>query len=178
MPVVEGQNPENFQNSSRESLISQLEEAIKMQSFWSLFCHETIASRLGLNPTDHKCLEIVIRSEKLSEPVTPGQLAKETRLTTGAVTGILDRLETSGFVERVHDPDDRRRVILRPDMEKIHADVLPLLESLSQRFDALCSTYSEEELKLLVGFAQQSQSLLRDATEAFRQLPIAAPITA
>ncbi len=171
LSAVEGQNPKNFPNSPREALIDQLEDELKGQSVWALFCHETIAGRLGLNPTDHKCLDLIIRSEKISEPVTPGQLARETHLTTGAVTGILDRLEQGGFVQRVHDPEDRRRVILRPDMEKIHADVLPLLESLSQRFQTLCSAYSDEELRLLISFAQQAQLFLRDATEAFRQLP-------
>jgi DNA-binding MarR family transcriptional regulator len=62
------------------------------QSAWTLLCHDTIASRLGLNTTDHKCLELIVRGAKLREPVTPGQLAKETYLTTGAVTGVLDRL--------------------------------------------------------------------------------------
>ena len=171
LSAVEGQNPENSQNFSRQALVDQLESELKGQSVWTLFCHETIAGRLGLNPTDHKCLDLIIRSEKINEPVTPGQLARETRLTTGAVTGILDRLEQGGFVQRVHDPDDRRRVILRPDMHKIHADVLPLIESLSHRFQNLCNSYSEDELNLLIEFAQKAQLLLREATEAFRELP-------
>jgi DNA-binding MarR family transcriptional regulator len=161
------------QDLNRQELIGCLEEAMRGQSAWTLFCHETIAGRLGLNPTDHKCLDIVIRAEKVGEPVTPGQLAKETHLTTGAVTGILDRLEHSGFVRRVHDPEDRRRVILVPDMQRIHADVMPLIDELSSRLKELCYTYTDDELRLLIGFSQQAQTLLREATESFRQ---AAPV--
>ncbi|HLF79694.1 MAG TPA: MarR family transcriptional regulator [Dehalococcoidia bacterium] len=158
------------QDVNREELIGCLEEEMRAQSAWTLFCHDTIAARLGLNPTDRKCLDIIIRGEKVNEPVTPGQLARETHLTTGAVTGILDRLEQAGFVQRLHDPEDRRRVIIVPDMLKIHADVMPMFEQLSRRFQDLCTTYTDEELRLLIGFSQQAQLLLRDATEALSEV--------
>jgi DNA-binding MarR family transcriptional regulator len=171
---VSAQDP---QSAERQGLISQLEQEMSAQSAWTLLCHDTIASRLGLNTTDHKCLDLIVRGAKIREPVTPGQLAKETFLTTGAVTGVLDRLEQAGFVQRLHDPEDRRRVILRPDMEKIHADVMPKFDELSCRFQELCNHYTDDELRLLIGFAQEAQVLLRDATAALRQVAPAAAIS-
>src|SRR5262245_64788560 len=71
---------------------------------------EALADRLGLNPTDLRCLELVV-----AEPgITAGRLAERADLTTGAVTGVVDRLESAGFVRRQPDPADRRSVTVAP----------------------------------------------------------------
>ena len=64
------------------------------------------AQRLGVNETDLHCLNII----ENAGGVTAGELAAESGLTTGAVTGVIDRLERKGFARRVSDPSDRRRV--------------------------------------------------------------------
>jgi DNA-binding MarR family transcriptional regulator len=64
------------------------------------------AQRLGVNETDLHCLNIV----ENAGGITAGELAAESGLTTGAVTGVIDRLERKGFAKRVSDPADRRRV--------------------------------------------------------------------
>jgi len=79
----------------------------------SVATHEAVADRLGINPTDLRCLGLAT-----AEPgLTPTRLAELAGLTTGAITGVLDRLERAGFVRREADPDDRRRlrVQLIPD---------------------------------------------------------------
>jgi DNA-binding MarR family transcriptional regulator len=73
------------------------------------FYHARIAERLGLSGTDHKCLELVLRAE---EPITAGRIAQRSGLSTGAVTGVIDRLEQRGFVRRARDPHDRRKVLV------------------------------------------------------------------
>jgi DNA-binding MarR family transcriptional regulator len=76
--------------------------------------HEVVAASLGLNPTDLRCLELAA-----SEPeMTPSRLAELSDLTSGAVTGVLDRLERGGFVRRESDPTDRRRLLVRVDPER------------------------------------------------------------
>ena len=67
------------------------------------------AERIGINVTDLNCLNIVA----LAGPMTAGELARETGLTTASITGVLDRLEEGGFVRRERDPKDRRRVIVK-----------------------------------------------------------------
>lgn len=64
------------------------------------------AQRLGVNETDLHCLNII----ENAGGVTAGELAAQSGLTTGAVTGVIDRLEKKGFARRVSDPSDRRRV--------------------------------------------------------------------
>ncbi|MDT5340632.1 MAG: hypothetical protein QOD90_6137 [Mycobacterium sp.] len=64
------------------------------------------ADRLRLNPTDLRCINIVENAGGLGA----GELAVEAGLTTGAVTGVIDRLERAGYARRVPDPGDRRRV--------------------------------------------------------------------
>jgi DNA-binding MarR family transcriptional regulator len=64
------------------------------------------AERLGINETDLHCLNIIENGGGL----TAGELAVQSGLTNGAITGVLDRLERVGFAQRVPDPGDRRRV--------------------------------------------------------------------
>ena len=66
------------------------------------------ADRMGINATDLNCLNIVA----LTGRMTAGDLARQTGLSTASITGVLDRLEEGGFVRRVRDPHDRRRVIV------------------------------------------------------------------
>lgn len=71
--------------------------------------HSQVAGRVGLSATDHKCLDLAVRADG---PLTAGQIAERSGLSTGAVTGVIDRLERAGYVRRVRDPDDRRKVLV------------------------------------------------------------------
>src|ERR1043166_5003014 len=70
---------------------------------------------VGLNSTDFASLCLLL----LHGPAPAGRLAALTGLTTGAVTGLVDRLERAGFVRRELDPADRRKVIIVPDAERV-----------------------------------------------------------
>ena len=59
--------------------------------------------------------------------MTAGQLAELSGLTTGAVTGLVDRLEKSGFVKRERDPKDRRKVVINPQVDKMEQEISPPL---------------------------------------------------
>src|SRR5262245_4409010 len=96
--------------SRRRVLLAALNDSFRQLSTATILFHQAIADRLGLNVTDHKCADILLRTG----PVTAGELARQTGLTTGAITGVIDRLEKAGFVRRIRDADDRRRVIVEP----------------------------------------------------------------
>src|SRR5215203_7474527 len=70
--------------------------------------HHAVAERLGLGPTDHKCLDLL----RERGPMTGSALAAITGLTSGAITGVVARLERAGYVRREPDPSDGRRLIL------------------------------------------------------------------
>ena len=74
---------------------------------------------LGLAPVDLVCMCLL----QLHGPATPGWLAEMTGLSTGAVTGVVDRLERASYVTRARDPQDRRRVIVGPDLERFERDI-------------------------------------------------------
>src|SRR3954470_13835237 len=90
----------------KDRLIDELVHAFRVSGNQDSAFDNLAAERLGVNRTDLHCLNAIENAGGL----TAGELAAETGLTSGAVTGVIDRLERAGFARRVADPDDRRRV--------------------------------------------------------------------
>jgi DNA-binding MarR family transcriptional regulator len=125
--------------------------------------HGAIAERLGLSMADHKVLDLVCTAG----PITAGQLAELTTLTTGAVTGLVDRLEHAGVVRRERDPQDRRRVIIQPS-----SDVLSLtanFESLTRALGKVCSEYTSQELTTILDFMERTVAVLQAETSELQK---------
>src|ERR1051326_2126836 len=119
----------------REELLAALNDEFRQLSTVTILFHQAIADRLGMNVTDHKCADILLRTG----PITAGELAQRTGLTTGAITGVIDRLEKAGFVRRARDRGDRRRVVIEPFPERIEREIAPLFESIARLMADLCS---------------------------------------
>ena len=113
----------------KAELVALLMQEMRETSTVTILFHQAIADRLGMNVTDHKCAGILARSG----PITAGELARLTGLTTGAITGVVDRLERAGFVRRARDSSDRRRVIIEPDAKQIEQRIVPLFDSMRRR---------------------------------------------
>ena len=92
--------------TSKPEKIDEVVDAFRRSGNADAAFDNLAARRLGVNPTDLQCLSIVQRRDGL----TAGALAAEAGLTSGAVTGVIDRLERAGYARRVRDPDDRRKV--------------------------------------------------------------------
>lgn len=104
---------------------------------------------VGVNPTDLGSLCLLL----LHGPAPAGRLAKLTGLTTGAVTGVIDRLERGGFVRREVDPADRRKVIVVPDAARVDRDLFPHFPSLEKAAaDAFYDHFTIDELRLITAF--------------------------
>ena len=86
---------------------------------------------------------------------------KRQGLTTGAVTGILDRLEAAGLVERVRDSNDRRRVIVRP-LPEAAARMGNVYEGLGAAMTKLASGYGTKELELISHFLEGQLAILQE----------------
>jgi predicted transcriptional regulator len=82
---------------SHSELVEALEDQSRELTTRTVIFHHFIGELLGLIPTDHKCLDVIIRTKT---PMTASQLAEETSLSTGAITGVIDRLEKAGYVRR------------------------------------------------------------------------------
>lgn len=124
------------------------------------------ADRLGLHSTDWGC--VLLLNEALPEPLTAGQLAELTGLTTGAVTGVLDRLEGAGYVNRTRDSVDRRRVVVRLVPESM-ARTAPMFEGLIADLRALHGDYSDEELSVFADILTRSSEVLRTHARRIRR---------
>jgi DNA-binding MarR family transcriptional regulator len=134
-------------------------------STWTILFHAAVAERLGLNTTDHKALRFIHQAGAL----TAGELAEQTGLTTGAITGVIDRLEQAGYVQRIRDPQDRRKVIIQPVADPRHDEELRgIFEPLVRVMDELMSRYTEQETALIFDFVQRSIAILRAETQRLR----------
>src|SRR5262245_12511442 len=94
--------------------------------------HAAVGDRMGLSVTDQKCLDIAMREPA---PLTAGRLAELSGLSTGAVTGVLDRLERTGHLHRERDPHDRRKVVIavaEPDWSEMKLIFEPFLQDLEK----------------------------------------------
>lgn len=109
--------------------------------------HNAIAGRLGLGPSDHKCAELLLRHGA----IPAGELARLSGLSTGAITGVVDRLVAADIVRREADPGDRRRVLLVLEQD-CHARMAQLFEGIAAATTALCAEYSPAQLELIQAF--------------------------
>lgn len=97
---------------------------------------------------------------------TPKQLAEATGLSTGAITGIVDRLERAGYAKREPNPADRRSVIVRPrNTEKLGRESLPIFAALTEAMNRLRSGYSAKERALILRHLEETIAVLREQTE-------------
>jgi DNA-binding MarR family transcriptional regulator len=149
----------------RSQLLAALNQEFRQFSTETILFHQAIADRLAMHVTDHKCGEILLRSG----PVTAGELALRTGLTTGAITGVIDRLEKAGFVQRAKDPNDRRRVVIEPFPEQIDKQIGPLFESVGRALADLCGQYSDRDLAVIRDFISSFHQRLYEETRKLRQ---------
>ena len=122
------------------------------------------AERIGINATDLNCLNIVA----LTGPMTAGELARATGLTTASITGVLDRLEEGGFVRRERDPKDRRRVIVTLNPGPGLREIGPTFGPLVRAWREAAAGYSDEDLRLLLDFQLKLEQIVRDQLARLR----------
>jgi DNA-binding MarR family transcriptional regulator len=144
--------------------IIQLERKIRAASAQRTLYSGVLASKLGLHQTDLECLFIIT----LGHNVTPGQLASETGLTTGAITGVVDRIEGAGYIRRRRDPADRRRLFLEPVEERIE-EIRTINRRAYKPWMEELARYSGAELEILLDFADRNYQAAVQATIALRR---------
>lgn len=145
---------------SRTELLNQIVYSLERElSSKTVLFHAAIAEKLGLSTTDHKALDLIYKAGSM----TAGQLAELTGLTTGAVTGIVDRLEEKGFARRTRASRDRRQVIIEPIPEQAQK-IYQLFESLGQAMTTLTEQYSDRELIIIHRYLIESIRVVQAET--------------
>ena len=122
---------------------------------------DVFAKTHAMHPTDLQALVLILNSERQGEAATPGTLRQRLNLTSGAVTGAVDRLVRAGHVRREPDGRDRRQVRLHHDAAGAEVG-REFFGPLGRRVGATMARYDEHELALIEGF-------LADATEAMAE---------
>lgn len=139
------------------------------QSALTVMFHSAIGAKMGLSTTEHKVLDIIMRSGL----VTAGELANLTGLTTGAVTGLIDRFEKSGYVRRVKDPEDRRKIKVEikygKQIDKMHKRITPYFEDFDKSLEEVYDQYSENELELILDFYKKIKGILQKQISNIRR---------
>lgn len=147
---------------TRQELLAEMTRAGRENSDATVIYHAAVATKLGLHPTDYKMLSILDRMG----PLSAGEVARHSGLATASVTNLIDRLEDRGYVERVADPGDRRRVLVRVIIDR--EDVLAGRASMQAALDRMLKRYSNAELAVIVDFLGRNADRLRTATEKMR----------
>jgi len=122
--------------------------------------HEAIAGMAGLSGTDHKYLGFLIERGQM----TAGELSNLTGLTTGAVTGLIDRLEKKNLVKRQVAAGDRRKVIIEPNTENIMALFVPLYKEFRDKTEELIASFSNEEIKIVETYLLKAIEIMNETT--------------
>jgi DNA-binding MarR family transcriptional regulator len=151
-------------NVNRKELIEAVFQASRESSTTAVFFHTAIAERVGLGPTEEKTLFILASHG----PLTAGEIAQQTGLTTPSVTNLIDRLEKKGFVRRIHDSKDRRRVIVEPDEERL-AELGRLFSSWQDSFGELLNNYTDEQLAAIADFLTRAAQYSRQTVATWNQ---------
>ena len=130
---------------------------------------QAVAERAGVSSSDMDCVDFL----NVEGRMTAGRLAELTGLTTGAITGVVDRMEKAGLVRRERDMDDRRKVFIVPAPERV-VEIGRFYEPMQRAMHKLWDTYTDAELKLLLRFADQGYTTMLAATEELKAM-LAAP---
>lgn len=119
-----------------------------------ILAHVT-AQALGLSSADFFGLNIVT----LQGPITAGDLAESTGLTSGATTRMIDRLEAHGFVRRIHDSADRRRVLVEFVADR-RAEIDAVLEPGRRGLGEIFLGYTDEQVGVLLDYFERATPVL------------------
>ena len=142
-------------SQTRDDLIQQLITQFRYVSANSVMFSQVVADKVGLHSTDNECLDFLI----LNGPSTAGQLSQYTGLTTGAVTAMVDRLIKAGYVRREHSEEDRRKVVIIPNEDKITQEISPYSLPMGTALVTVCADFSEDELAVIARFIAQANKL-------------------
>jgi DNA-binding MarR family transcriptional regulator len=125
--------------------------------------HQAVAERLGLGPADHKCLDLLVERGSMSG----SELSAVTGLTSGAITGVVNRLERAGYVRRQPDPDDGRKQLLTPVPENL-GTVQAVFRDIGAASGDLLDGFDVHQLTAIAEFLTRATEFARDRAATLR----------
>ena len=149
----------------RLQLYAELGDEVRANQRATDLVDELLADMLGINRTDARCMDILDQHGSMSA----GDLAEASRLTTGAITAVIDRLERAGLARRVPDPSDRRRVLVEPTDKAYELANELMVEPMRRLYLPMAEGYSEQDLRLILDFTRRGRELQERHAEWLRE---------
>jgi DNA-binding MarR family transcriptional regulator len=143
-----------------EEQIQGFRKKSKRYSDASILMHEAIARKAGLSGTDHKYLGLLIDNGEMPA----GEFSRLTGLTTGAVTGLVDRLENKKLAKRQFDENDRRKVLIVPNIQNAMRLLEPIFTELQEKTINLISSFSESEIQIIEKYFSSTIDVMNEVT--------------
>jgi len=147
-----------------DDVIKRVRKLSQHYSFTSIQMHEAIGRKAGFSGTDHKYLGFLMQKGQM----TAGELSNLTGLTTGAVTGLIDRLEKKKLVKRQFSEDDRRKVIIEPNTKKIMTLLVPLYKEFRNKSEKLIGSFSNKEIKIIETYFLKAIEIMDETTNKLK----------
>jgi DNA-binding MarR family transcriptional regulator len=151
------------EDSAHIEIVREVAREMRLMSSFDALFSQAVADRVGVHSTDIETLDLL----NVLGPMTAGRLSQLTGLSTGATTRLVDRLVRAGFVRREPDDQDRRRVIIAPVPENL-GDVGKLYVPLMEKLGAVWASFSDDELAVILRFAQNSNNAVSEANAIVR----------
>lgn len=149
---------------TRTAAVAALNQAAREASGLGILLGQAASARLGVNSTDFECLGFV----GLGDGVLAGDLARATGLTTGAITGVIDRLQKAGLARRVRDFEDRRKVYVRMTAKaRRWAEIYNA--TFGRDIDRLADAYTDAEIDLIAGYFRRSGAVILRQIEKLKK---------
>jgi DNA-binding MarR family transcriptional regulator len=148
----------------RQRLYAELGDAVRANQRATDLVDDLLCQLLGINRTDARCMDILDQHGRM----TAGDLAEASRLTTGAITAVIDRLERTGLARRVPDPSDRRRVLVEPTEKAFELANELMVEPMRALYMPMAERYSNEDLGLILDFTRRGRELQERHAEWLR----------
>ena len=150
--------------------MQELEHAMRKSSAQGAIYAAAVADSAGVSSSDMDCMDFL----NLEGRMTAGRLAELTGLTTGAITGVVDRMEKAGLVRRERDAEDRRKVFIAPAKESM-AKLGQLYEPLQRAMQKQSGRYTDAEVRLLLRYATESYHSILEATTQLKAMVEGSP---
>lgn len=144
-----------------DDILKQVRKLSQQYAYTSIQMHEAIARKAGLPGTDHKYLGFLLQKGQM----TAGELSNLTGLTTGAVTGLIDRFEKKKLVKRQFAENDRRKVIIVPNTKNITALLVPLYKEFRSKSEKLIASFSDKEIKIMEAYFLKAIEIMNETTK-------------
>jgi DNA-binding MarR family transcriptional regulator len=157
LSTAEEQSPEHPTD------LNELGRELRLMSSFDALFSQAVAERVGIHSTDMETMDLLLNLG----PMTAGELAQRTGLSSGATTRLIDRLERAGYVRRSVDEADRRRVIVLPDPANL-GKVMALFEPLISAINAHWANFRPDQRKAILAFLRGVNKIVAEQNARVR----------